>query len=108
SGGPARTRAARGPTGTAGRSRAAPRLPRRLPLGGPRAGGGEGGAGAKRPFDVLVDAHCHLGDGAFDEDREAVLARARAAGVTHIIVIGAAPAESERGGALARGCCGAS
>src|SRR3989442_374480 len=29
----------------------------------------------------LVDAHCHLGDAAFDPDREAVLARARDADV---------------------------
>ena len=37
---------------------------------------------------MLVDAHCHLGDGAFDEDRDAVRARARAAGVGHVVVIG--------------------
>ena len=37
---------------------------------------------------MLVDAHCHLGDRAFDADREAVLARARAAGVAHVVVIG--------------------
>jgi len=57
---------------------------------------------------VLVDAHCHLGDGAFDGDREAVLARARAAGVTHIVVIGGTPAESERAVALARAQAGLS
>ena len=37
---------------------------------------------------MLVDAHCHLGDRAFDADRAEVLARARAAGVGHVIVIG--------------------
>src|SRR2546430_13032992 len=53
-----------------------------------------------RPY--LVDAHCHLGDAAFDPDRDAVLARARDAGVGHIVVIGATLAESERAVALAR------
>lgn len=36
---------------------------------------------------MLVDTHCHLGDAAFDEDRSEVLARARAAGVGHVIVV---------------------
>src|SRR5437879_7246322 len=56
----------------------------------------------KRPCDVLVDAHCHLGDPAFDPDREAVLDRAREAGVTHVVVIGATLAESDRAVTLAR------
>jgi TatD DNase family protein len=51
---------------------------------------------------LLIDAHCHLGDGAFDSDRDAVLERARAAGVGHIVVIGGTVAESERAAALAR------
>ena len=50
----------------------------------------------------LVDAHCHLGDPAFDPDREAVLDRARDAGVTHVVVIGGTLAESDRAVALAR------
>src|SRR5436309_4908666 len=54
-----------------------------------------------RPY--LVDAHCHLGDAAFDRDREAVLVRARAAGVGHVVVIGGTVAASERAAALARG-----
>src|SRR5256712_7644860 len=58
----------------------------------------------RRPSDVaLVDAHCHLGDGAFDADREAVLARARAAGVSHVVVIGTTLEDSERAAALAQG-----
>jgi len=51
---------------------------------------------------VLVDAHCHLGDRAFDVDREAVLARARDAGVGHVVVVGATLSESEGAVALAR------
>ncbi|HYI13868.1 MAG TPA: TatD family hydrolase, partial [Thermomicrobiales bacterium] len=35
-----------------------------------------------------IDTHCHIDLPAFDEDREAVLARARAAGVHAMIVIG--------------------
>lgn len=51
---------------------------------------------------MLVDAHCHLGDAAFDPDRDAVLARARAAGVGHVVVIGATLDEAARAAALAR------
>src|SRR5205823_13501863 len=54
----------------------------------------------------LVDTHCHLGDAAFDPDREAVLAKAKAAGVTHVVVIGESLAGSERAVALARGAAG--
>src|SRR2546425_11598494 len=57
---------------------------------------------------LLVDAHCHLGDAAFDRDRDAVLVRARAAGVGHVVVIGGTVAESERAAALARGGAGLS
>src|SRR6266568_3229383 len=59
-----------------------------------------------RPY--LVDTHCHLGDAAFDADRDAVLARARAAGVTHVVVIGESLAGSERAAALTRGTSGLS
>ncbi len=52
---------------------------------------------------MLVDAHCHLGDGAFDRDRDVVLARARAAGVGHIVVIGTTLEDSERAAGLAAG-----
>ncbi|PRY65650.1 TatD DNase family protein [Vreelandella songnenensis] len=37
---------------------------------------------------MLIDAHCHLDFSAFDTDREAVLANARAAGITHFVVPG--------------------
>jgi TatD DNase family protein len=56
---------------------------------------------------VLIDAHCHLGDAAFDVDRPAVLERARAAGVGHIVVIGESLAGSERAAALVRDSGGA-
>jgi len=36
----------------------------------------------------LVDTHCHLADPAFDEDRDAAIARARADGVTHMVAVG--------------------
>jgi TatD DNase family protein len=57
---------------------------------------------------VLVDAHCHLGDGAFDQDRAAVLARARAAGVGHIVVIGETLEQAARAAGLARAIPGLS
>ena len=38
---------------------------------------------------TFIDSHCHLTDPQFDRDREAVLARARAAGVAGFLVIGA-------------------
>jgi len=59
-----------------------------------------------RPY--LVDTHCHLGDTAFDADRDVVLAHAKALGVTHVVVIGESVAGSERAVALARGVAGLS
>jgi len=35
----------------------------------------------------MIDSHAHLGDPSFDEDREEVFARAKGAGLTHIINI---------------------
>ena len=57
---------------------------------------------------MLVDAHCHLGDRAFDEDRAAALQRARAAGVTHVVVIGDSDEGSRQAAALAAGTAGLS
>ncbi len=37
---------------------------------------------------MLVDSHCHLHDPEFDADRDAVLARAREAGVSALVTIG--------------------
>lgn len=50
---------------------------------------------------MLVDAHCHLGDRAFDDDRGAALDRARAAGVGHVVVIGDSAEGSARAATLA-------
>lgn len=36
----------------------------------------------------LVDTHCHLSDRRYDEDREAVIDRARQAGLTHMVAVG--------------------
>lgn len=37
---------------------------------------------------MLIDSHCHLQDPRFDPDREAVLQRAREAGISALVVIG--------------------
>jgi TatD DNase family protein len=50
----------------------------------------------------LIDSHCHLADPAFDADRDAVLGRARAAGVEAVVCVADDPAASERCLALAR------
>lgn len=45
---------------------------------------------------TLVDSHCHLDDAKFDEDREQVIERARAAGVERMMAIGTGdPADLE-------------
>ena len=52
---------------------------------------------------TVVDSHCHLDDSQFDQDREAVIDRALAAGVEHILAIGAGggPPDLEAGIRLA-------
>ena len=50
---------------------------------------------------MLVDSHCHLADPAYDPDRAAVLARAWAAGVGHVIAVGESRASAARALALA-------
>jgi len=50
---------------------------------------------------VLVDTHCHLADAAYDGDRAEVLARAWAAGLSHVVVVGESPEASDRALALA-------
>ena len=44
---------------------------------------------------MLIDSHCHLADDAFAEDGEAVVDRARAAGLTHALCILAAENTTE-------------
>jgi len=45
----------------------------------------------------VIDSHCHVGEPEYDADREAVLARARAAGLRGMIVVAAGPdVESNR------------
>jgi len=50
---------------------------------------------------MLVDTHAHLHDPAFAEDRAAVLARARAAGVARLLAVGTDPETSRAAIALA-------
>lgn len=50
---------------------------------------------------MLIDTHCHLDATRFDEDRAAVLARARAAGVRRMVTIGCDEESSRRALGLA-------
>ena len=50
---------------------------------------------------MIVDTHCHLGDAAFDDDRAAVVARARAADVSHVVIVAESAAATERARGLA-------
>jgi TatD DNase family protein len=70
----------------------------------------EGGTGMKAAWGVLmsgraamvIDTHAHLEMEAFDGDREAVLERAAAAGLTAIITVGTTLPDCEKAVALAR------
>lgn len=53
----------------------------------------EGGSGPVNSF-PLVDSHCHIDTAAFDEDRDAVVARAREAGVGTMLLVGCVDAEA--------------
>jgi TatD DNase family protein len=48
------------------------------------------------PLPPLTDAHAHLGDPVFDADRDAVIERARAAGVAAIVAVGETLADARR------------
>jgi TatD DNase family protein len=49
----------------------------------------------------MIDSHCHLTARAFAQDLPAVLARARAAGITRMVTVGTSPADWEAALALA-------
>jgi TatD DNase family protein len=51
---------------------------------------------------ALFDSHCHLTDAAFRDDREAVLVRAREAGVSRMVAIASDAADARDALALAR------
>ena len=44
----------------------------------------------------MIDTHAHVHDPQYDDDREATIARARAAGVNTIVTIGCDLSDSER------------
>lgn len=48
----------------------------------------------------LIDSHCHLDGPEYDADRDAVIARAREAGVEHMLVIGTGASYQEIGAAI--------
>ena len=49
-----------------------------------------------------IDSHAHLADSAFDEDRDAVIERARASGAVGVVSIGESIAAADRAEAIAR------
>ena len=50
---------------------------------------------------MFLDSHCHLFDSSFDEDRDAILARADEAGLRYLLTMGTNPLEMEQSLALA-------
>ncbi len=53
-----------------------------------------------RTTDILVDSHAHLDDSDFDADREAVIERARAAGLRYLVAIGGGSGPDDLASAL--------
>lgn len=51
---------------------------------------------------LLTDTHAHIGDAAFDMDRDAVLARAAAAGIATVITVGEDLTDAKKNITLAR------
>lgn len=51
---------------------------------------------------MLIDSHCHLDDPQFENDREAVIQRARSEGITYLVTIGCDLLTSERAVSLAQ------
>lgn len=54
----------------------------------------------------MIDSHAHLADPAFDEDRDAVVQRARASGLRGIVCIGESLAAAMRAREIAKGAPG--
>jgi TatD DNase family protein len=50
----------------------------------------------------VIDTHCHVHDRKFDDDRDEVVARARAAGVSAMLTVGEDIADSQRAIAIAQ------
>ncbi len=60
-----------------------------------------GEEGTTRSYNMeLIDSHAHIDDSQFDEDRGAMLERARAAGVTTLLAIGTGPGPEKLDAAL--------
>src|SRR5262249_11727558 len=70
-------------------------VPARAPHGGAAGPLSTHRRAARLTVLVLVDSHCHVAEPEFDTDRDAVLARAAAKGVTTIVCVGA-PGAVER------------
>jgi len=64
-------------------------------------GHGRHEAGGPPPGVTVIDSHCHLDEARFEPDREAVVARARAAGVVAMVTIGASDGLSANAPAVA-------
>jgi TatD DNase family protein len=58
------------------------------------------------PGGPLFDSHCHLTDSSFDEEREAVLARAASAGVARVVTIASDVDDARKAIELVRGRSG--
>lgn len=70
-------------------------------MSAPAAVSGRGRDGAEASRGHVVDTHCHLDFDSYDQDRPAVLARARAAGVVAFVCIGAGRDLASARGAVA-------
>ena len=69
---------------------------------GQEAGAGQGGVTGQGGL-KLFDSHCHLTAEAFDDERPAVIERAREAGVTELVTIASDPEDAEHALKIARG-----
>src|SRR5262249_1345145 len=101
SGPPASARGAPGrPRGRSGRTRADACYLRRVGRAQSTENAGETAGQALSP---LVDTHCHLAWDSYEDDLEAVLAGARAAGVEQMVVVATDPDTAEASAAVCRG-----